>query len=146
MLPGMQRVHVVQDFPQPVEEVFAHLSEQENLESLFGARITRLSDGTDGTRNGAGASRELKVGPLPGFVETNTEVVPNELIRYRITKGGVLRNHEGVMRFSRRDGGSHLDYTIDFDGKIPGTGPLIKRTLERNISAGLRRYAEREAS
>src|SRR5258705_10958821 len=83
----MPRVHVTQDFPQPVEEVFAYLSEQENLEPLFGAKIKRLSDGTDGTRNGAGASRELKVGPLPGFVETNTEVIPNELIRYRITKG-----------------------------------------------------------
>jgi uncharacterized membrane protein len=141
----MQRMHVTQDFPQPVEELYAYLSEQENLEPLFGAKIKRLSDGSDGTRNGAGASRELRVGPLPGFVETNVEVIPNELIRYRITKGGVLKNHEGVMRFSRRDGGSHLDYTIDFDGKIPGTGPLIKRTLERNIGSALRRFAERGA-
>src|SRR3954452_15828970 len=134
MLAGMPRVHVVQDFPQPVEEVFAHLSEQENLESLFGARITRLSDGTDGTRNGAGASRELKVGPLPGFVETNTEVVPNELIRYRITKGGVLKDHEGVMRFSSTPTGSRLDYTIDFDGKLPGIGPVVKTMLNKNVS------------
>ena len=66
----MQRVHVTQEFPQPVEEVFAYLSEQENLEPLFGAKIKRLSDGSDGTRNGKGASRELRVGPLPGFVET----------------------------------------------------------------------------
>src|SRR3954447_4424759 len=145
MLPGMQRVHVVQDFPQPVEELFAHLSEQENLESLFGARITRLSDGTDGTRNGAGASRELKVGPLPGFVETNTEVVPNELVRYRITKGGVLKDHEGVMRFSSRGTGSHLDYTIDFDGKLPGIGPVVQKMLTRNIGASLRKFAERGA-
>ena len=116
----MQRVHVIQDFPQPVSELFAYLSEQENLEPLFGAKIKRLSDGTDGTRNGAGASRELRVGPLPGFVETNTEVVPDELIRYRITKGGVLKNHEGVMRFSPQgDGGSLLEYTIEFDGKVP---------------------------
>jgi uncharacterized protein YndB with AHSA1/START domain len=143
MLRAMQRVHVVQDFPQPVEELFAHLSEQENLESLFGAKIRRLSDGTDGTRNGAGASRELKVGPLPGFVETNTEVVPDELIRYRITKGGVLKDHEGVMRFSRQGTGSRLDYTIDFDAKVPGTGPLVRAMLQRNVSAGLRRYAER---
>src|SRR3712207_5563161 len=84
----MQRVHVTQDFPQPVEELFAYLSEQENLEPLFGAKIKRLTDGTDGTRNGTGASRELRVGPLPGFVETNVEVIPNELVRYRITKGG----------------------------------------------------------
>jgi hypothetical protein len=54
----MQRVHVIQDFPQPVEEVFAYLSEQENLAPLFGAKIKRLSDGSDGTRNGVGASRE----------------------------------------------------------------------------------------
>ena len=137
----MQRVHIVQDFPKPVEEVFDHLAEQENLEPLFGAKIKRLSDGSDGTRNGAGASRELKVGPLPGFVETNTEVIPNELIRYRITKGGVLKNHEGVMRFSRQGTGSRLEYTIDFDSKVPGLGPLIKRGLERNIGAGLQKYA-----
>ena len=138
----MQRMHVTQDFPQPVDELFAHLSEQENLEPLFGAKIKRLSDGTDGTRNGAGASRELRVGPLPGFVETNVEVVPNELVRYRITRGGILKNHEGVMRFSSNGSGSRLDYTIDFDSKVPGLGPVIKRVLTRNISSGLRRYAE----
>jgi hypothetical protein len=138
----MQRMHVTQDFPQPIDELFAHLSEQENLEPLFGAKIKRLSDGTDGTRNGAGASRELRVGPLPGFVETNVEVVPNELVRYRITRGGILKNHEGVMRFSSNGSGSRLDYTIDFDSKVPGLGPVIKRVLTRNISSGLRRYAE----
>ena len=138
----MQRMHVTQDFPQPIDELFAHLSEQENLEPLFGAKIKRLSDGTDGTRNGAGASRELRVGLLPGFVETNVEVVPNELVRYRITRGGILKNHEGVMRFSSNGSGSRLDYTIDFDSKVPGLGPVIKRVLTRNISSGLRRYAE----
>ena len=138
----MQRVHVTQDFPQPVDELFAYLSEQENLEPLFGAKIKRLSDGTDGTRNGAGASRELKVGPLPGFVETNVEVIPNQLIRYRITRGGVLKNHEGVMRFSSNGTGSRLDYTIDFDGKLPGIAPLVKTMLTRNVSAGLRKYAQ----
>jgi uncharacterized protein YndB with AHSA1/START domain len=143
MLRAVQRVHVIQDFPQPVEDVFAYLSEQENLEPLFGAKVKRLSDGTDGTRNGAGASRELRIGPLPGFVETNTEVTPNELIRYRITKGGVLRNHEGVMRFSREGEGSRLDYTIVFDGKIPGVGAVVEAMLTRSISTALRKLAQR---
>jgi hypothetical protein len=139
----MQRLHVTQEFPQPLDEVFAYLSEQENLEPLFGAKIKRLSDGSDGTRNGAGASRELRIGPLPGFVETNTEVIPNELIRYRITRGGILKAHEGVMRFSRQGQGSRLDYTIVFDGKAPGVGALVKLMLTRSLTAGLRRYAER---
>jgi uncharacterized protein YndB with AHSA1/START domain len=142
----MQRVHVTQDFPQPLEELYDYLSEQENLEPLFGAKVKRLTDGTDGTRNGVGASRELKIGPTPGFIETNVEVVPNELVRYRITKGGVLKNHEGVMRFSRQGEGSRLDYTIDFDGKVPGLGPIVQRVLTKNISAGLRKYAERGTS
>ncbi|HEY2005006.1 MAG TPA: SRPBCC family protein [Solirubrobacteraceae bacterium] len=137
----MQRVHVSQDFPQSVEELFAYLNEHENLESLFGAKVRRLNAGTDGTRNGVGSARELRIGPLPGFVETNTEVIPNELIRYRITRGGVLKDHEGVMRFSRRGDGSHLDYTIDFDGKLPGIGPLVKLMLTRSVSAALRGLA-----
>jgi uncharacterized membrane protein len=139
----MRRVHVIQDFPQPVEEVFAYLSEQENLEPLFGAKIKRLSDGSDGTRNGVGASRMMRVGPLPGFVETNTEVIPNELIRYRITKGGILKNHEGVMRFSRQGDGSRVECTITFDGKAPGIGAIVKASLTRSVSTALRQYAER---
>ncbi len=136
---------MTQEFPQPVDEIFAYLSEQENLEPLFGAKIKRLSDGSDGILNGVGASRELRVGPLPGFVETNTEVIPHELIRYRITRGGVLKNHEGVMRFSRQGSGSRLDYTIDFDGKAPGIGALVKRALTRSITGALRRHAARGA-
>jgi hypothetical protein len=136
------RVQVVQDFPQPVEEIFGYLSEHENLEPLFGAKIKRLSDGSDGTRNGTGASRQLRVGPLPSFVETNVEVIPNELIRYRITQGGILKDHEGVLRFSRQGGGSRVDYTIDFEGKLPGVGPVVKSMLTRSISKGLSRLAE----
>ncbi|HEY8584758.1 MAG TPA: SRPBCC family protein [Capillimicrobium sp.] len=140
----MQRVHVTQDFPQPLEELFAYLSEQENLEPLFGAKVRRLTDGTDGTRNGVGASRELRVGPTPPFVETNVEVIPDELVRYRITKGGVLKDHEGVMRFSSAPGGgSRLDYTITFDGKLPGIGPAVRLGLQRNITKALRVYALR---
>jgi uncharacterized protein YndB with AHSA1/START domain len=134
----MERVHIVQDFRQPVERVFAYLGEHENLEALFGAKITRLSDGTDGTRNGVGSARALKIGPLPPFTETVTEVEPSSLIRYRITKGGVLRDHEGVMRFSSLpDGGSRLEYTITFRGMVPGLGKLVAVGLDKNIRKGL---------
>ena len=142
MLRSVQRVQVTHDFPQPVEEIFAYLSEQEHLEPFFGAKIKRLSDGSDGTRNGVGASREMRAGPFPSFVETNTEVVPNELIRYRITKGGILNNHEGVMRFSRQGDGSRVEFTIDFDGKAPGVGPLVKLMLTRSISGACRKLAQ----
>lgn len=138
----MQRVQVTQDFRQPVDQVFGHLAEHENLGPVFGARVVRLNDGTDGTRNGVGSAREMRVGPLPPFVETNVEVVPNELIRYRITKGGVLKDHEGVVRFTDRDGdGSRVEWTITFDGRIPGIAPLVKVMLSRGVSQALRNLA-----
>lgn len=137
----MQTVHVTQDFPQPVEQVFTYLAEHENLAPVFGAKIKRLNDGTDGTRNGVGSAREMRVGPLPPFVETTVEVVPNELIRYRITKGGVLKDHEGVLRFASRGEGSHLEWTIAFNGKLPGIAPIVKTKLTRDVSRAMQRLA-----
>jgi uncharacterized protein YndB with AHSA1/START domain len=133
------RVVVDQDFSKPLDQVFAYLSEHEHLEALFGAKITRLRDGTDGQRNGVGSVRRLKVGPLPPFEETVTEVIPNELIRYRITKGSPLRNHEGVMRFSSNGAGAHLHYEISFGAVVPGLDRLVAAGLKRNISAGLKK-------
>ena len=134
----MQRVIIDHDFQAPVEQTFEFLSEHENLEVTLGAEITRLRDGTDGTRNGVGSVRQLKIGPTPAFEETVTEVVPNELIRYRITKGSPLRDHSGDMRFTANpDGTAHLHWEISFRGAVPGVGFVVAKGLERNIPKGL---------
>ena len=134
----MQRVIVDHDFVLPPARVFAYLAEHENLGPLFGAKVRRLKDGDDGTRNGVGSVRELRVGPLPPFEETITEVVPEELIRYRITKGSPLRDHEGVMRFTPRGSGTHLHYEIAFGAVVPGLDRLIKQGLLRNVANGMK--------
>jgi len=134
----MQTVTIDRDFTLPPERVFAYLAEHENLEPLFGAKIKRLSDGSDGTRNGPGSSRQMRLGPLPPFVETTTEVVPDELIRYRITKGSPLRGHEGVMRFTpTASGGTHLHYEITFGAAVPGVDRVVAAMLRRTVPRGL---------
>jgi uncharacterized protein YndB with AHSA1/START domain len=138
----MQRIEIVQDLALPVERVYGYLSEHENLGPIFGARIERVRDGHD-SRNGVGSVRRLKVGPLPWFEETNTQVVPNELIEYRITRGSILRNHRGEMRFASQGDGTRLTYVIEFDAKVPMTGPLLKRTLEGNVRSGLKQVDAR---
>ena len=80
------------------------MSEHENLGPLFGANVTRVRDG-DTERNGVNSVRRLKVGPLPPFEETVHEFVPDERIVYRITKGGPLKDHVGVLEFSPGAGG-----------------------------------------
>lgn len=131
-------LHVEYDFTKPPDRVFAYLSEHENLEPLLGARITRLNDGTDGERNGVGSSRKMKVGPLPPFVETVTEVVPDTKIVYRITKGGPLKDHVGTMAFSpTAAGGTHLVWDIHLDSSIPGVAAIVHRLLQRSITKSL---------
>ena len=133
----MQRVVVDQDFSLPVDRVFGYLAEHENLAAVFGAKINRLRDGTEGDRNGVGSVRQLKIGPLPPFEETVTEFVPGELIRYRITKGSPLRGHEGVMRFSANGTGTHLHYEISFGAVVPGLDRIVAASLRRSIPKGL---------
>jgi uncharacterized protein YndB with AHSA1/START domain len=133
----MQRVVVDRRFTLPPDRVFAHLAEHEHLGPMLGAKVDRVRDGTDGRRNGVGSVRRVKVGPLPSFEETVTEVVPDELIRYRITKGSPLRGHEGVMRFSPNGTGTHLLYEISFGGVVPGVDRVVAAALRRSIPKGL---------
>ena len=133
-----QRIEVRHEFPIPVNRLFAYLAEHENLAVIFApAKIKRINDGKD-SRNGVGSARELRMGVAPAFVETVTAYEENELIEYRITRGSPLKNHHGVMRFSKTaDGGSRLDYSIVFEAKFPPLGPLIKMGLERGVRKGL---------
>lgn len=137
----MQHVLVERDFQKPPERVFAFLAEHENLESLFGAEITRLRDGDDGQRNGVGSVRQLQIAPLPPFEETVIEFVPDELIRYMITKGSPLRHHAGEMLLSPSESGNgtHLRYEISFDGVVPGLAFIVAAGLRKNIAKGLER-------
>ena len=133
----MQRLIFDQGYALPPESVFDYFAEHENLGGIFGAKIIRLKDGTDGNRNGVGSVRELKVGPAPPFEETITEFVPNELIAYEITKGSPLKDHHGEMRFSPEGTGTHLHYEISFGAKIPGLALVIAPGLKRNVAKGL---------
>ncbi|MTD44598.1 SRPBCC family protein [Conexibacter sp. W3-3-2] len=134
----MQKIAIEHDFTVPVERAYAFLSEHENLSTLFPAKVTRVKDGDDGTRNGVGSVRKLQIAILPPFEETNTKVVENELVEYRITKGSPLRDHQGRMTFSARpDGGSHLRYEIEFRAVVPGLDAIVAKALKRDIAKGL---------
>ena len=133
----MQRLIFDQGFALPPEQVFDYFAEHENLEALFGAKVTRLKNGDDGNRNGVGSVRQLKVGP--GRRRSRRPITvsrPNELIEYEVTKGSPLKDHHGEMRFTPEGDGTNLHYEISFDGKIPGTGPIIGASPEAKHRQG----------
>ena len=130
------------DFDQPVERVFAYLSEHENLGAIFPMRVERLRDGQNGERNGVGSVRRLSFRGLMPFEETVTVVEPNRRIEYKITKGTPLRGHRGEMLFSERDGGgTHLRYEIVFGAKVPGVDRVVAASLRRSVSKGMETVA-----
>ena|SRR5437588_9131165 len=130
-------VHVEHDFAKPPERIFAHLAEHENLAEVFGAKVRRLNDGEDGTRNGVGSRRQLRIGPLAPFEETVAEFVPAERIVYRITRGSPLRGHVGTMIFVPKNGGTRFMYDIRIASPIPGLAPIVRTMLTRSIVASL---------
>jgi uncharacterized protein YndB with AHSA1/START domain len=135
----LHHVHVTHDFRAPVERTFAYLAEHENLAPLFGIRVERVRDGA-AERNGVGSCRRLSFYGLLPFEETVTEVVPDERIVYRITKGSPMRGHEGVMAFSSGpNGGTHLDYRIRLGSPVPGLAAIVTRILTGRIAGGLRK-------
>lgn len=132
-----QRVHVTHTYTSDPATVFAKLAEHENLGPVFGATVTRVRDG-ETSRNGAGSTRSLKIGPLPAFEETTTVAEPDSLIEYRITKGSPLQGHWGVQRLTPTvDGGTVLDYTIGFDAPLPGVAPVVGAVLTAALNRGL---------
>ena len=133
----MQRIDLTHDFVLPVARVYAYLAEHEHLGPLFGATVRRLRDG-DSTRNGVGSVRALRVGPLPTFEETVVAAVPDELIEYRISRGGFpISGHSARMSFSSHGAGTRLHYVITLGSPVPGLDRLIAAALTRNIRRGL---------
>jgi uncharacterized protein YndB with AHSA1/START domain len=133
----MQRLIFDQGYALPPEQVFQYFAEHENLADVFGAKITRLKNGTDGNRNGVGSVRQLKIGPAAPFEETVTEFVPNELIAYEISRGSPLKGHHGELRFTAEGTGTNLHYEISFGSRIPGVAAIVAQGLKRNVAKGL---------
>ena len=124
----MERVLIERRLASTPALLFPYLADHEHAAALFGSKIVSVH----------GPTREMRAAPLlPTFDETITELVPDELIRYRITRGSPLRDHEGVMRFTPDGSGTLLRYEITFRGAFPGVAKLVAAMLRRNISRGL---------
>jgi uncharacterized membrane protein len=136
---GQQRIEVVQEFSLPVDQLFAYLSEHENLSTIFApAKVTRVRNG-DSSRNGVGSVRLVKIPLAPDVEETVTAFKENELVEYRITNTAPIKNHLGVMRFYPFEGGSRLHYTITFEGRLPLIGSVVRAALDFSIRKGLKK-------
>ncbi len=140
----LQKLHFIQDYSVPAYQVFSFFSDHNRLSEIYPAIIKRWIDSNDPRNaNGLGSSRILITFPSI-FQETITKYEEPSLIEYQITFGSPLKNHIGTMRFMDIENGkSRLDYTIQFEPRIPKTGFLLKNILEKQVGQAIRELANR---
>ncbi len=141
---GRREVRFDRVFAAPRAKVFALISDHERFgrAASGGMRLIRLKRvGTDlHEPNGVGSVRRIARGPL-AFEETVTRFVRDELIEYTVSRGSPLKNHLGHIEFSDVPEGTRMQWTIRFDPKIPGTGPLVAAVLSAILNSGFSRIA-----
>lgn len=137
-----QTVRFEQFFAAPRERVFAWFADHEKFGRVWPGRTRRIHESPDPLEpNGLGSVREVRSAGL-AFEETITAFEAPARIEYRITKGGPIKNHRGELRFAEVTGGTKLEYTIEFDPKLPLTGGLIASILCTSWHRGVSRAVE----
>lgn len=139
----MEKLHVKQSFNAPIKEIFDFFTDHENIGELFPGETVRIKKSTNANNpNGLGSVRRITVFPIT-IEETITEFIPNKLIEYRISNDAPIRNHLGKMEFSEHNEKTILDYSIEFESKVPYLGKLVKLALEEALIFGLKRQSEK---
>ena len=136
----MQYVEFNQLFNVPVNILFAHFSQHENVGKLFGSKFVHVKDG-DSTKFGVGSIRDIHSLGMPTFQETITVYEDNTKIEYKITSGITpITQHYGWMSFVVVDGyRSRLEYRIQLKGKFPLIGQLTRKIMQVSGERYLRR-------
>ena len=142
---GEQHIQIRQLFNAPVDTLFDILTDHESFGQVINANIKRVVDSPGENKNGIGSVRRISVFPAPAFEETVVAFEQNKLMEYAVSKGSPIKNHKGRMEFSDEQGKTWLNYTIDFEPRLPFLlfGSIIKSALEKSIGGGIKGLAER---
>ena len=136
---AQQRVRFEQFFAAPRAKVFDYFADHERFGRIWPGKTRRVQASADAQQpNGLGSVREISSSGMK-FEETITGFEPPSTIEYKITKGGPIKNHVGTLNFSDVPGGTKLEYTIEFDPKIPLTGGLVASVLCASWQRGVQR-------
>jgi uncharacterized protein YndB with AHSA1/START domain len=79
---------------------------------------------------GVGAIRRFQKGRARTREEV-TDVVPGEVLSYRLLDGLPLDDYTAAVRLERTGTGTTIHWSAEFRARIPGTGWLFRRGMQR---------------
>jgi uncharacterized protein YndB with AHSA1/START domain len=132
----VHRIVTETDFAAPPEAVFNYFADHEKFARIFGGRCVRVKQGSD-EPNGLGSVRRIGPGKL-AFDETIVAFERPHRIDYAITRGSPLKEHLGQIRFLKTPEGTRVDYSIQFESKIPLLGYLVAAVLKAAYLKGVK--------
>jgi len=140
---GKYEIRIIQEFNSPIEPLFGFLTDHERFGRLIKADITRIKESPDPDKNGIGSVRRISLFPGIYFEETVVGFEQNQSMVYEITKGSPVKDHRGRLRFSRKKEITRLEYTIEYNPRLPFIllGPFLKKAIEYPIKKGLKQLA-----
>ena len=140
-----QHIQIRQLFNAPVDTIFDILTDHASFGQVINANIKRVVDSPGDNQNGVGSVRRISAFPAPAFEETVIAYEQNQRMEYVVSKGSPIKNHKGRMEFSDEQGKTRLNYTIDFEPKLPFLlfGAIIKNAIDKSIRGGIKRLAKR---
>lgn len=137
----MQTIRVERTLHAPAEQVFDLATDHAGYTALSGVTSARLVRAGTQERNGVGAIREIKAGPIRIHEEVTAFERPG-LMDYRVVHSTVpLRHDLGRMVFSETEEGTHVIWTTVIGVDIPLLGrlltPLAAKQLQQALSDAL---------
>ena len=133
----MQTIRVERTLPAPAEKVFDLATDHAGYTALSGVTSARLVRAGAQDRNGVGAVREIKAGPIRIQEEVTAFERPG-LMDYKVVHSTIPLRHElGRMEFSETSEGTHVVWTTVIGVDIPLLGRLLTPLAARQLRQGL---------
>ena len=95
----------------------------------------------DAEPEGVGAVRILRSGKVTGR-DTIAELVPERRFAYTHSSSLPVKDYRGEVDLQPTGGGTQIRWVSTFEPKIPGTGRLLRRGLDRFIASMTNGLAE----
>jgi len=73
--------------------------------------------------------------------ERVTDFEPPRRLGYDLLSGLPIRDYHAEVTLTPKDGGTHIRWHSTFEAKIPGTGWLVQRSLQRFVADTAERLA-----
>jgi hypothetical protein len=130
---GRQRIEHTATTTADPPAVYALLREGATWPSWSPIESVELEREGDGEPEGVGAVRVLRNGKVTGR-DTIVELVPDRRFAYTHSSSIPVKDYRGQVDLEPNGNGTSIRWVSTFAPKVPGTGPLLRRGLEKFIA------------